>query len=263
MTSVGLVAGAACTDDARHAKGGPPCPADGTCVTNLASAGATTGAGGGGGGGAAAVDVSGVVAVLISSTFDQSQLYAGEATVVADQAGGGTVSAPWGGDAGALFTLHGVASNARWLLVDNSASASAIVATYSTLVLSASATVTAPVVDTGVLDTVAGALLPPVAIDPSAAQIILALTRSGAPLAGVRVSSPPSGAVVAYDQGAGAYSTDALATGAGGIILLLNVPASTAQASDVTLAVNDAQPKTFALPIRLRGHTATVAHFAL
>src|SRR5262249_39653350 len=153
------------------------------------------------------------------------------------------------------FTLQGVAPSARWLLVDNSAAASAIVATYSTLVLPTSATVTAPVVDSGVLDTVAGALLPPVPLDPSAAQLILALTRPGAPLAGVQLSSHPAGAVVAYDQGLGAYSTDALATGAGGIILILNVPASTGQASDLTLDVNDAQPKTFELPIRLRGHT--------
>jgi len=51
-------------------------------------------------------------------------------------------------------------------------------------------------------------------------------------------------------------------TGPAGIVLILNASASST-AADLTLDVTDTQPKTFALPIRMRAGAATVARYAL
>jgi hypothetical protein len=258
----------ACKDDPVRATPGPPCPEDAGCHVETAGAQGSTGAGGGGGvgGAAAGITVTGVVADLTTATFDQSTLYSGEATIQGDQAGGGTTTADYGGDAGtgSSFTLTNVAvrAGANWLLAAPTATNSAF-DTYSAVLLPSVAPVTLPIVDREVLTTIAATLPSPVMLDDTASQIVLVLTRAGAPLAGVQLAATPVGAAVAYDQGPGVYSTDATATGAAGIVLLLNTPASNAQL-DLTIELVDPQSGSqIAAELRARGGAATFARFAL
>ena len=111
-------------------------------------------------------------------------------------------------------------------------------------------TVTLPVVDRGMLSSIAFDLPTVGALNEGAAQIALRLRRSGAPLPGLTVSGGASGASVAYDQGPGIYSDLATASGPAGVVLLFNVPSSSAgELRTVTLTDGASPPNTYEVDV--------------
>lgn len=79
-------------------------------------------------------------------------------------------------------------------------------------------------------------LLSPTSPDPARAQIVVQfVTSDGVPAAGVEITNPPSGSVVAYDTD-GSYSDVLTSTGLRGMALIVNADALEVPGSDVPIA---------------------------
>lgn len=212
-----------CVDERQPIGPSAPACAGGFCPpsgggTTPGGTGAT--GGGPGDGGLQGVPVTGNVVVTSSETFETFTPYAGEAEISAPGIGGATSLAPYGAATGATFSLDDIQSGLTWFLVrDVTSGGAGILSTRSPVFLPAGPSISLPVVDRAMLQTVAMSL--GTFLDPEAAQVVVRVRRGGAPLSGVSVTNVGSG-FVAYDEGAGVYSDAASGTGGAGVILLLN-----------------------------------------
>jgi hypothetical protein len=233
----------------------------GACLPPLPTGlgGATSGASSSGTGGAGAgVEVKGTVALVSSPSFDLKTAtpYQGTANIVGAGAGG-VVTAPYGGPAGPKFDLAGVSPGPGWLLVNDTSGSSTVLSTWSRVALPSAGPVTLPLIDQATIAQIAAAS-PSIkgGLSPTAAQVIVQVTKGGAPLAGVTTTGGTGGAVLVYDTGPGTYSATATATGSGGTILLFNAQLS----GESTITLKDgASMATYQVPVHAAPGAATMA----
>ena len=180
------------------------------------------------GGATAASNLIGGVDIINAPTFqDTGTAYSGTANIVALPPAGGTISAMFTGGSGATFDLMEVPAGESWILVqDKSGGAAGIMSTYSGPWGTPSpAQITLPALVSQLLANVSSDFQSPLigGVSPLAAQVVLVVTRGGAPYQGVTVSGGAGSAQVAYDIGPGSYSDTTTATSTGGTIILFNV----------------------------------------
>lgn len=182
----------------------------------------------------AGVDVTVTVVTYGEPTFGSADAYLGAATIDADKAGGGTVSAPYGGAAGTDVKLSGVASGPSWFYVeDSSGGQTGVFSTYSIHTLPVNGTLGLPVISRPLVSAIFTKLPVPGVVDAVKSQVILRFKHKGVPAAGIALANVVPGATVVYDNGAGVYTTDAKATSTGGMLLLLNTNVGAAAGSQV------------------------------
>lgn len=226
------------------------------------------GAGGdssGTGGAPATIEQTGTVHLLASPSFRDTATssYPGSATIHAISVAKGTsATTPYGSTTGTLFDFAAIPSGATWLLVeDTSGGAGGVLSTFSYAELPVLPSIVLPVVDKGTLDGVASSL-PSVAatgVSTQAAQVILFVSKGGAPFAGAKVSGGSGNAQIAYDAGAG-YSDSATSTGPNGTAILFNA----SLAGKATLQVTDtATAKTWSFDVQTGPGSATLAAIEL
>jgi hypothetical protein len=249
----------ACQKDTTNLGAPSTCAADEPCHGTVKGGGSGAGGGGGEGGGGEAVDASGTVSVLVSAAFDQTSTFSGQATVVAPGASGSDVTADFAPGTG--FTIHGVASGATWFLVkDPTAGGSGIFSTFS-LQHAPSTSLVLPVMDRTVLAGIASALPTATTLDPGRAHLVVFVDRGGQPLAGATLAGGAFGGTLAYDEGAGFYSSSATATGAAGIVLILNASAPGQGTATIHVADPDGNP--YALDVPIAPDTVTLVGMAI
>lgn len=84
-------------------------------------------------------------------------------------------------------------------------------------------TLSLPVVSRPVLTAILSNLPVPALLDDAAGQVILRFERDdGSPVDGLRLGTPITTGIVAFDSGPGIYTTATQATSTGGTILVLN-----------------------------------------
>jgi hypothetical protein len=230
----------------------------GVCWPPDIGAGGGTTSSSGAGAADAGVDLKGSVALVSSPSFDLKTAtpYQGTANIVGSGAGG-VVTAPYGGSAGTKFDLPGVSPGPAWLLVQDTSGGGAVLSTWSLVDVPSTGPVTLPLIDQGTLAQIAAAT-PTVkgGLSPTAAQVIVQVTKGGAPLAGVTATGGTGSAVIVYDTGPGTYAATAAATGAGGTILLFNAQLS--GASTITLK-DGTSMATYQVPVHAAPGAATMA----
>jgi hypothetical protein len=244
----------------------PHCPPDAGTIcggpTGPGGAGSGSSGSGGQGGSAATNDITGKVAVIIDAAFTQVSPYIGAATITTTATSGAPLDAPYG-EMTTSFTFPSVKTGATWFFVkDDTVGATGIFSTHSVVNVPANGPITLPVIDRNVIATIAASLPVPVVIDGTRGVFVIKVMRNGQPLSGVSLTSPPAGATMAYDVGAGAYSNQTLQTGPAGVILAINVdgPAA-AQLMDLTLT--DVAQQTYFVQIKTQAASATFAGFEL
>jgi hypothetical protein len=227
-------AGPSCkTDCGSGAVGGSGSPKDAGAAGDAGAADAATSDAGAG------VDVVVTLVTYGEPTFGAADAYLGAATIEADKAGGGTVSAAYGGAAGTEVTLTGVASGSSWLYVDDSSGgATGVFSTFSLHTLPANGTLGLPVISRPLLSAIFTKLPVPGVVDATKSQIILRFKRKGVPVAGIKPAAAVAGATLVFDNGPGVYTTDATTTGTGGMLLLLNTNVGAAVGSQVVDVVD-------------------------
>jgi hypothetical protein len=200
--------------------------------------------------------------VLNDTGFSQVSSYIGAATIITTEDTGAPIEAEYG-EKTTSFTLASVKAGPTWFFVqDQTVGATGIFSTHSVVNVPASGPVTLPVVDRNIIAAIAGSLPTPVVIDGSRGVLVIKVVRNGQPLSGVTLSTPPSGAVMAYDTGVGLYSNQVQQTGPAGVIVAFNVDGpSSAQLMDLTLT--DTNQQTNFVQIRIQGATATFAGYEL
>lgn len=244
-----------------------PCPEGSPgCVTTTGGGssgnGGAGGAGGAGSGGMASNDVKGDVGVLNEPGFSVVAPYGGAATILTTSTAAMPIEAPYD-PATQSFNLASVMSGPTWFYVrDESAGATGIFSTNSVVQVPTSGPVTLPVVDRGVLTTIAGTLPAPIVIDTSKAQLVIKIVRNNQPLSGVALTTPLPGAMLAYDNGVGIYTNQTKQTGPAGVVLALNVDAaSTGELRELQLV--DAANQGYTVQIRMLAGAASYAGFVL
>lgn len=240
LTLAALV-GAACVEKSKLPPA-PPCYAGDVCDPNThvvvppggnGGTGGTGGTGGGGsggtGGGASggtggtggSGDVQGTIIRLEEETFSVATSFFGTGVNVAypDAALAPQTTTVVNG----AFTLTNAASGLQWLKADVTDFSIQAWSTYSFHDLNA-AGLEVPIIGTAVLEGIGQTLAPPLVVDASRMHVVV---KTGA--SGIQLATNFTGATIAYDVGAGQYSTNATQTGAGGVILVLNsfVPGAT------------------------------------
>lgn len=262
-----VFAAAACSSADTDLDPRPPCTGEG-CVnpsgggTNTGGSGSGGAGGQGGQGGELSSDVTGNVGVLNDPSFTLIGPYAGAATIFATSSSGQLLEAPYG-DMITSFTLPSVMSGTPWLFVrDETVGGTGILSTHSAVQVPRLGSVTLPVVDRNVLQSIASTLPAPLIIDASRAQLIIKITRGGLPLSGVTLTTPLPGAEITYDTGVGLYSNQTKQTDQAGVILALNVIAPDV-AEIRTFTLTDAAQIGFVVELPIQAGAATVAGFAL
>lgn len=245
----------------------PPVPACmGSCPgVGIHVHGPDTGSGGGDAGAEAEkpIDITGAVGVAVSAELDQIEPYTGATTVYGPGVSGKLVGAPYGGDAGATFTLSGVLAGSDWLYAqDDTGGGTGVFSTFSPHTLPSKANLVVPVLDQSVLTAVASSQPGAPLLDATRAHIVLAVRRANMPLAGVSIAGSAGAGLVTYDQGPGLYSSQATATGSAGGIVILNAQA-TASGSGISIQLVDAAAKTFAVEVPVAPGVATIAELSL
>jgi hypothetical protein len=232
---------------------GAPPPCSGShCATNPAG-GATQGPDGGGTGGtggaaAGATDVTGTVHLITNPAFDDlGTQFSGASNVLALPAGTATITTPYGGLTvpPTSFTLLNVPAGLTWFFVqDTSNGGSGALSTLSQAQVPALTAVPLPVIELGVMTSIANSLpsLAANGVSTLGSQIILVLTHLNNPYKGVAVSGGAGGAKIVYDLGPGTYTDTGTATGAAGTVILFN--ASLSGLAVVTLTDTLATPMT-------------------
>ena len=245
----------------------PHCPADSGTNCGFTTSGGSTGSSsssgnGGTGGSAATNDVTGNVGVLNDTGFSQVAPYIGAATIVTTSTTGATIESPYG-ETTTTFELPSVMKGATWFFVqDQTVGATGIFSTHSVVNVPVSGPITLPVVDRNVITAIAGSLPAPIAIDDSRGVIVMKVVRNGQALSGVSLTTPLSGATIAYDMGVGLYSNQATSTGQAGVIVALNVDGpSTAETIDLTLT--DVNQQAYFVQIKIQAGSATFAGYDL
>ena len=209
------------------------------------------------GGGAVVVELKGGVGLVSSAAFDVKTAtpYQGTANIVGTGPQG-IVTAPYGGPAGTTFDLQGLSSGSQWLLVQDTSGGTTVLSTWSPVSLPSASPVTLPLLDTQTLAQIAAASSTVEGgLSPTAAQVVVQVTRGGAPYANVTATGGLGGAVVVYDTGPGTYSGTATATGSGGTILLFNAQLS----GQSTITLKDASMATILVPVHAAPGAATMA----
>jgi hypothetical protein len=263
LLSLALVLAAACEKERTPLGPPPPCKSGEMCGT-VAAAGMGVGSGGAGGqggdgqGGEAKFgDLAGTIATLNSNTFDTTEPFDQPASVLALLEDGTETAAYDGTDP---FLFEDLPTGDVWLLATPSQAATTL--PVFTVHSVPSSNVVAPILAIDVLNEIAIGLPGQPFPQLAAAQIILKLERSGLPLPGVSVVGDTGDAVVAYDEGIGAYSSDVLATGTAGVLLLLNT-FGPGDAAFTTLTVQDEALTEYTIEIPIQAGAATFATFEL
>lgn len=265
---------AGCAQDYERFPEKPPCKQGDHCSgaagipgvgAGPGGAGGTGGLGGAGGSGGAlpeGTDVTGSLSVVVTTSFDQLEPYAGQATITAPSAQGADVSAPFGGAAGSTFSLKGVATGVQWFFVkDETGGATQVFSTWSPVLLPSAQAISLPVIDLDTMTSIATSLPTVGSLSGTAAQIVLKVTRDDLPLAGVAVTSGAGGATLAYDTGPGIYSDAATATGTGGAMILFNTSPSASGKRTITLT--DDAMRAFVVEVPVTAGAATIAVYEL
>ncbi len=267
--TLSLFAFAACdTADTNTTDPRPVCPPDaGTdCIGPTGGGTNTSGGGssgnGGAGGSSATNDVTGKVAVLDESSFSQASPFIGTTTIHTTSAAGMPIETQYG-DMMPSFSLADVMNGSTWFFVeDKTLGATGIYSTFSILNIPTGSPVTLPVVDRNLVTSIAGMLPSPITVDPSQGVLVLKVIRNGLPLAGVTLTTPPSGATLAYDIGVGLYSNQVQETGQAGVILVFNVNGpSNPELQMFTL--KDVNQQAYVIPVKVQAGAATFAGFSL
>ncbi|MEP7121512.1 MAG: hypothetical protein ABJE95_11400 [Byssovorax sp.] len=211
----------------------PPCPA---CM----SAGAlmvdptttSTGAGGapskdGGHGGGDTVTVTGDVATVNNLNFDAAVAYAKPATVYVYAYGtsGQELSQPYNGT---TFSIDNVSTGESWFRVLPKDTTDTVFPTYSVQNVG-TAKLQLPLLDKQILTTIG--LDAGLALADLDAQIVIAVSRGGKPLSGIKAESLGAGEIV-YDFAPSSYSKQNGVTGDRGIIILINMSATSITLTD-------------------------------
>lgn len=206
--------------------------------------------------------MAGNVGVLIDSGFSQAAPFNGATTIHTTSTAGAAIEAPYG-DMITFFTLADVMTGPTWFFVeDQSLGATGIYSTYSVVNVPASGSVTLPVVDRNLINSIAGMLPSPIVIDSTRGVLILKVIRNGQPLAGVSLTTIPAGATLAYDTGVGLYSNQVQGTGPAGVIVAFNV-LGPSDPELQKLQLQDINQQTFFVDVQLQEGAATFAGFAL
>jgi hypothetical protein len=186
-----------------------------------------------------------------------STAYTGVANVTWQSLGGASGTAQALGNGTSTFDFTGVPGSSTWMYVEDTSGGTAnILSTLSPLQLPQVPGVTVPVVELDILQGVAlqqANLAAVGGLNTAASQVVLMLTKGGAPYQGVQVSGGAGSADIAYDTGGCSYSDQATATGTGGTIVLLNSGLS----GPTTLALTDTTTSTaLSTPAFLTAHGA-------
>ena len=216
---------------------GPPSP----CPACMMSAGAvmvdpastSTGAGGaptttdGGHGGGDTVTVSGDVVIVNNLGFDAAVPYAKPGTVYVYAYGtsGQELSQPYNGT---TFSITDVSVGERWFRVLPMDTTDTVFPTYSVQNVGA-AKLQLPLLDKQILASIG--LDAGLALSTLDAQIVIEVSRGGKPLKGIKAASLGAGEVV-YDLGPASYSKQDGATGDRGVIVLINMSATSITLTD-------------------------------
>lgn len=224
--------------------------------------GGSSSGGGGAGGSSATNDITGKVGVLNDVAFSQVSSFIGASTISTISSTGAALEAPYG-DMTTSFTLLDVMKGPTWFLVqDQTLGATGIFSTFSVVNVPANGPVTLPVVDRGVIASIAAMLPTPVVIDGTRGVVVIKVTKNLQPLAGVSLTTALPGATLTYDTGIGLYSNQVLQTGPAGVILALNVDGpGNAQLMDLTLT--DVMKQSYFVQIKVQEGAATFAGFEL
>lgn len=208
-------------------------------------------------------DVTGEVGVAITAELDRVESFGGAARVRGPGPNGATIEALYGPGAGGTFTLKGVLTGDQWLFVqDDTAGGAGIFSTFSLHRLPSPTPLLVTVLDRAVIETIAQADPSSPEVDPTRAQILLALTHDGQPAKGVSIRAGGVGALVVFDQGAGIYSSQAKATGAAGVIGLINAATSSGGGS-LAIRLADAAGAIFEVTVPAVPGSATIGQFEL
>lgn len=172
------------------------------------------------------VTLSGNLGVFFDDRFDPGDLapFAGLATVVAGNANSQLVSAPYDGTS---FALRGIlAGEATRVLVVPDDPDNLPMPTLLRVDTRESATVTLPLVNSGILAAVFASVTSQAVVDADRAQLVLRFVDGDRqPVAGVKVDVAPAEFVV-YAQGAGWTDDFAAATDPSGLVVAANIAAS-------------------------------------
>ena len=246
----------------------PLCPPDaGTDCVGPTGGGSNSSGGGstgssGQGGSSGTNDVTGNVGVLSEVSFSQVSPYIGASTIITTSNAGMSIDTPYG-EMKTSFTLLDVRTGPTWFYVqDQTVGATGIFSTHSVVNVPVSGSVTLPVVDRSVMQSIAGMLPSPIVIDGTRGVMVLKIVRNGQPLSGVSLTTPLPGSTTVYDAGVGLYSNQVQQTGPAGVILAFNVDGpSSAQLIDLTLT--DVNQQSFFVQVRYQAGSATFAGFEL
>lgn len=268
LAATWLIAAGGCDTSEANTDPRPVCPpgSPAECVGPTGGgsnpSGGSSSGNGGQGGSSATNDVTGKVGVLIDVAFSQVSAYAGASTVFTTSESGGPLQAPYG-ESTTSFSFLDVKAGPTWFFVqDETVGATGVYSTHSIVNIPVSGPVILPVVDRGVISSIAATLPTPIVLDGSKGLLILKVVRKGQPLAGVTLTTSLPGAEIVYDNGIGLYSNQSKLTGPAGVILALNVDGPSAgQLMDLTLT--DVNQQSFFVPVRIQAGAATFAGYEL
>jgi hypothetical protein len=263
--SFGLVAlattlGCSPGSDTGSTYGPPPeCDAGDACITTGATmtsgSGGQGGSGGSGGSGQGGGTVTGTVHEITDPLFKMSQTYLGAATILVD---GTNTMVPYNGATSDTFSIPDVPAGDQWFFVqDDTAGTSGIYSTYSLVNAPPPGPLTLPVVQRTLLETIMSTLPISTSPVPDRAHAVLTILRNAQPVSGVRLDilPVPSDDVAYYDDATAGYSNLASATGATGILLILNIPATDPL---LTIHLVDANQAAFMATIRVAPNAVTM-----
>lgn len=224
---------AACSSTKTNPGAPPPCPAcmsAGAVMVDPATT--STGAGGasttdGGHGGGDTVTVSGDVVTVDNLGFDAAVPYAKPGTVYVYAYGtsGQELSQPYNGT---TFSIDNVSIGENWFRVLPMDTTDSVFPTYSVQNVGA-AKLQLPLLDKQILTSIG--LDAGLALSTLDAQIVIQVSRGGKPLKGIKAESLGAGEIV-YDLGPASYSKQDGATGDRGVIVLINMSATSITLTD-------------------------------
>ncbi len=199
-------------------------------ATTSSGTGGATGTGSGGQGGGETVTVTGDVVTVNSFGFDAAIPYTkpGTVYVYAYGSSGQEISQPY---SGVTFSLDNVTTGENWFRVLPMDTTDNVFPTYSVQNVGAGQ-LHLPLLDKQVLTTIG--LDAGLQLSTLDAQIVIRVSRGGMPLKGIKAETPNglgAGEIV-YDFGSGGYSKQAGATGDRGVIVLLNMTATSITLTD-------------------------------
>jgi hypothetical protein len=214
---------------------GPPAPCPG-CMSAGAvmvdPASTSTGAGGaptadGGHGGGDTVTVSGEVVAVDNLGFDAAVHYGKPGTVYVYAYGtsGQELSRPYDG---MTFSIDNVSTGENWFRVLPMDSTDSVFPTYSVQNVG-NAKLQLPLLDKQILASIG--LDAGLALSTLDAQIVIQVSRGGKPLKGISAESLGAGEII-YDLGPASYSKQDGVTGDRGVIVLINMSATSITLTD-------------------------------